>query len=245
MPPTAVLVHGAFEDAASWWLVVKALKARNLPVLVRSIPLRGLSADADYLDRALAAVHGPVLLVGHHYGGAVISVAAAKAEDTVGLVYVAASIPDAGESVGETLAHPSGEELHPPGDKLAALPRLACSVAPVGTPPTEDRAVTQPVRASIFDEPARAAARSDLPSWAIVATRDPAIDADVQRQMAARAGAITYELDAAHAVAVSHTQAVAEVIIRAVRATSAEGPPVNASSTQHARTMHVTEPTYS
>ena len=102
--PTVVLVHGGFADASFWTPVIQELQARGLPVLAPPNPLRGLAGDAEYIASFVNQIEGPVLLVGHSYGGAVISVAGAAADNVVGLVYVAAFILDEGESFGEVFA---------------------------------------------------------------------------------------------------------------------------------------------
>src|SRR3954467_8096795 len=99
--PTIVLVHGGFADASFWAPVIRQLQASDLPVLAPANPLRGLAHDAEYLPGFVRQVVGPVLLVGHSYGGAVISVAGAAADNVVGLVYVAAFALDEGESFAE------------------------------------------------------------------------------------------------------------------------------------------------
>src|SRR3954467_5736332 len=100
-PPTVVLVHGGFADASYWTPVIRELQARGLPVLAPPNPLRGLALDAEYVASFVNQIDGPVLLVGHSYGGAVISVAGAAIDNAVGLVYVAAWVLDDGESFGE------------------------------------------------------------------------------------------------------------------------------------------------
>src|SRR3954469_7507698 len=102
--PTVVLVHGGFADASYWTPVIQDLQARGLPVLAPPNPLRGLALDAEYVASFVNQIDGPVLLVGHSYGGAVVSVAGAAADNAVGLVYVAAFILDEGESFGEVFA---------------------------------------------------------------------------------------------------------------------------------------------
>src|SRR3954471_20786097 len=102
--PTIVLVHGGFADASFWAPVIRQLQASDLPVLAPANPLRGLESDAAYIASFVRQIDGPVLLVGHSYGGAVISVAGADADNVVGLVYIAAFILDEGESFGEVFA---------------------------------------------------------------------------------------------------------------------------------------------
>jgi pimeloyl-ACP methyl ester carboxylesterase len=102
--PTVVLVHGGFADASFWGPVIKDLQAHDLPVLAPPNPLRGLAHDAEYIASYVNQIEGPVLLVGHSYGGAVISVAGVSTPNAVGLVYVAAFALDEGESLGGLLA---------------------------------------------------------------------------------------------------------------------------------------------
>ena len=99
--PTVVLVHGGFADASFWVPVIRELQASDLPVIAPANPLRGLAHDAEYVASVVRQIDGPVLLVGHSYGGAVISVAGAAAPNAVGLVYVAAFALDEGESFAE------------------------------------------------------------------------------------------------------------------------------------------------
>src|SRR5438105_706286 len=99
--PTVVLVHGAFADASSWNGVIERLQAQGVPVTAPANPLRGIALDSAYIASALNQIPGPVLAVGHSYGGAVISNAATNAKNVVGLVYVAAFAPDEGERLSE------------------------------------------------------------------------------------------------------------------------------------------------
>src|SRR6266567_9649480 len=100
-PLTVVLVHGAFADASSWTGVIERLQAAGVQVTAPANPLRGLSSDSAYLASFLNQIPGPVLAVGHSYAGAVISNAATKASNVVGLVYVAAFAPEEGERLGD------------------------------------------------------------------------------------------------------------------------------------------------
>src|ERR1700716_3238051 len=99
--PTVVLVHGAFADGSSWNGVIERLQAKGVQVTAPANPLRGISIDSAYIASVLAQTQGPVLAVGHSYGGAVITNAATQAKNVVGLVYVAAFAPDEGETLGE------------------------------------------------------------------------------------------------------------------------------------------------
>jgi pimeloyl-ACP methyl ester carboxylesterase len=233
--PTVVLVHGGFADASFWAPVIRRLQASGLPVLAPPNPLRGLAVDADYIASYVNQLDGPVLLVGHSYGGAVVSVAGAKADNVVGLVYVAAFILDEGESFGEIFAGfpptPLGEALRPSTYPVAGGgTAVELSIAPelyrsafAGDLPSEETevlAVMQRPFASIFEERAQSAAWKSLPSWAVVATADNAIHPDAERHMARRAGSHTVEVDASHSIALSQPEAVAELIETAVASTS-------------------------
>ncbi|MFF8642550.1 alpha/beta fold hydrolase [Streptomyces sp. NPDC015345] len=234
--PTAVLVHGAFADATSWNGVVAELQGHGIPVVAPPNPLRGLASDAAYIASVTAQIDGPVVLVGHSYGGALISVAG-TAENVVGLVYIAAYVPEQGESLGELqdrfplspLVSNLKEATYPVRDgepavevtiRAEAFPEIFAADVPADV--TKVLAVTQrPLASSAFTETASAAAWKTKPSWALVAAADQAINPDVERFGAKRAGATIVELaGASHAVAVSRPREVAELIRDAVRATS-------------------------
>ena len=234
--PTVVLVHGGFADASFWVPVIKDLQAHDLPVLAPPNPLRGLAHDAEYIASFVNQIDGPALLVGHSYGGAVISVAGASTPNAVGLVFVAAFALDEGESFAEIFAQfgdtpllsavrpghyplPNGETAV----EFTIRPELyrPAFAADLPSEETEILAVSQRPFAAIFDDRAEAAAWKTLPSWAVVATSDKAIPPDGERHMAKRAGAQTIEVDASHSIALSQPAAVAELIRTAVAATSA------------------------
>ena len=236
--PTVVLVHGGFADASFWGPVITDLQARGLPVLAPPNPLRGLAHDAEYVAGYVNQIDGPVLLVGHSYGGAVISVAGASTPHAVGLVYVAAFALDEGESFAEIFARfgdtplvaavrPSSYPL-PNGEtavELTIAPELyrEAFAADLPTETTDVLAVSQRPFAAIFEDRAQAAAWKTLPSWAVVATSDKAIPPDAERHMAERAGARTIEVDASHSIALSQPKAVAELIQTAVDAVTVRG----------------------
>ncbi|MDX3310075.1 alpha/beta fold hydrolase [Streptomyces sp. NPDC054884] len=234
--PTVVLIHGAFADAASWSGVISELQGRDIPVIAPPNPLRGLASDAAYVASVAAQIDGPVILVGHSYGGALITVAG-TAENVVGLVYVAAYVPDEGESLGELqgrfplspLVGSLKEWTYPvPGGDPAVEVTIAedafPSVFAADVPADVTRvlaAAQRPLAAAAFEETASAAAWRTKPSWALVAAADEAINPEVERFGAKRAGATVVELEgASHAVAVSRPQAVADLILDAVRTTS-------------------------
>lgn len=232
--PTVVLVHGAFADSGSWAGVIAELQAHGVPVLATSNPLRGLASDAAYVASVAAQIDGPVVLVGHSYGGAVITVAGVT-ENVVGLVYVAAYILEEGESLGElqgsfpdsplaanvkewTYPGPDGA---PAGEVTIAVEAFpAVFAADVSEDVTKVLAVAQRALAVAgFEEKATAAAWKTKPAWALVAAADNAINPDVERFGAQRAGATVVEVEgASHAIAVSQPKTVAELILQAVRA---------------------------
>jgi pimeloyl-ACP methyl ester carboxylesterase len=233
--PTVVLVHGGFADASYWAPVIRDLQAQNLPVLAPPNPLRGLAHDAEYIASFVNQIDGPVLLVGHSYGGAVISVAGASTPNAVGLVYIAAFALDEGESFGEIFGkfgdtplvgavRPSQYPL-PDGQtavELTIAPELyqEAFAADLPAEDIEVLAVSQRPFAAIFEDRAEAAAWKSLPSWFVVATGDNAIPPDAERHMASRMGAETIEVDASHSIALSQPKAVADLIKTAVKATS-------------------------
>ncbi|MET9014087.1 alpha/beta hydrolase [Streptomyces olivaceoviridis] len=233
--PTVVLVHGAFADAASWSGVIEELQSHGVPVIAPPNPLRGLASDAAYVASVASQIDGPVVLVGHSYGGALITVAGTT-ENVVGLVYVAAYALDEGESLGELqgrfplspLVSNLKQWTYPvPGGKPAVEVTIAEDAFPsvfaadVPAEVTKILAAAQrPLAAAAFEETASAAAWKTKPSWALVAGADNAINPEVERFGAKRAGATIVEIEgASHAVAVSQPKAVAELIRDAVRAT--------------------------
>jgi pimeloyl-ACP methyl ester carboxylesterase len=234
--PTVVLIHGAFADAASWSGVIEELQRHDIPVIAPPNPLRGLASDAAYVASVAAQIDGPVVLVGHSYGGALITVAGTT-ENVVGLVYVAAYVLEEGESLGELqgrfplspLVSNLKQWTYPVADgdpavevTIAADAFPSVFAADVPADVTKVLAVAQrPLAAAAFEETASAAAWRTKPSWALVAGADTAINPEVERFGAKRAGATVVEIEgASHAVAVSQPKQVAELIREAVRATS-------------------------
>jgi pimeloyl-ACP methyl ester carboxylesterase len=235
---TVVLVHGAFADAASWTGVIELLQQRGHTVVAPANPLRGLTADSGYLGSLLAQIAGPVVLVGHSYGGAVISSAATAAGDVRGLVYVAAFAPDEGERLGEvengsrdsvldSALVPRRYPTGPAGQtatEFAIDPAEFHQVFAADLSPEQAAvlaATQRPVAEAAFTDPAGPPAWRTLPSWAVVATGDRAAGTDVVRSMAQRAGAEIVELDGSHVIMVSRPEAVADVIGTALAAVTA------------------------
>ena len=234
-PLTVVLVHGAFADASSWTGVVERLQAAGMRVMAPANPLRGISVDSAYIASFLNQVSGPVLAVGHSYGGAVISNAATAASNVVGLVFVAAFAPEEGERLMDVDGGSKDSVLntalvphqYPIGDGTETAVEFAIDPAKfhdafaADLPPeqTAVMAATQrPVAELAFSEPSGPPAWKSSPAWAVVATGDKAAGTDVVRSMAERAGATITEAEGSHVIMVSQPGAVAEVIMTAAAA---------------------------
>jgi pimeloyl-ACP methyl ester carboxylesterase len=234
-PLTVVLVHGAFADASSWNGVIERLQAAGMRVTAPPNPLRGIATDSAYIASFLAQVPGPVLAVGHSYGGAVISNAAATAANVVGLVFVAAFAPEEGERLGEVASDSRDSVLmsalapleYPVGGggqtavELAIDPAQFHDAFAADLPPqqTAVMAATQrPVAELAFSEPSGPPAWRSRPSWAVVATGDKAVGTDLARSMAERAGATITEAEGSHVIMMSQPGTVAEVVMTAAAA---------------------------
>jgi pimeloyl-ACP methyl ester carboxylesterase len=232
--PTIVLEHGAFADAASWDGVVTRLQRAGYPVVSAANPLRGPATDAAYLRSVVDHIEGPVVLVGHSYGGTVISQAAAGLEDKVkALVYIAAFLPDTGESsLGLTNKFPGstlGEAIEsvnytlPDGGRGADVyirPEKFRGQFAADVPADRARLMAagqRPIAAAALEEKSTKAAWKTIPSWSLVTTKDLNIPVAAQRYMSARAGARTTTVDASHAVSVSRPEAVARIVEQAAR----------------------------
>ena len=230
MSPTIVLVHGAFAESSSWDRVIDPLLDAGHRVIAAANPLRGLAADAAAISDVVRTVDGPVVLVGHSYGGAVISSVDADAGEITGLVYVAGFAPMPGESAITLSQMFPGSTL---GDALQPVPRSDGTTdlyitpdrfhgqfcADVPAPQAARMAATQrPVAQEALVEPAGDRPLwKELPSWFLFGEDDRNIPAALQHHMARRAGARrTIEIPgASHAVAVSHPDATAHLILEA------------------------------
>ncbi|RWG89569.1 alpha/beta hydrolase [Mesorhizobium sp. M1C.F.Ca.ET.193.01.1.1] len=228
--PTIVLVHGAFADSSSWNGVVKILEKDGYPVVAVANPLRGVKNDAGYVADILGSIKSPVVLVGHSYGGSVISEAADGHATVKALVYVAAFAPDAGEtaaqlagkfpgsSLGPTLAPPvtlssGGKDLYIRQDKFHE--QFAADV-----PEAEARlmaAAQRPIEEAALNEIQTEAAWKKVPSWFIYGDGDKNIPAEALAFMAARAHSRDTVVikGASHVVMVSHPEPVARLIEKA------------------------------
>jgi pimeloyl-ACP methyl ester carboxylesterase len=237
-PLTVVLVHGAFADASSWTGVIERLRARGIPVTAPANPLRGISIDSAYTASLFNQIPGPVLAVGHSYGGAVITNAATNARNVVGLVYVAAFAPDEGETLGAAdsksvdsvlisalvpFKYPTGKDGETAVEFAIAPDRVQDTFASdLSAEQAALIAVTQrPLAELTLSEPSGTPAWKTLPSWAVVATGDKTIGTDVVRSMAERAGARITELEGSHVIMISQPQAVTDVILTAIAAVGA------------------------
>jgi pimeloyl-ACP methyl ester carboxylesterase len=235
--PTIVLVHGAFADSSSWNGVVEELHRDGFPVIAPANPLRDLHEDARYLRSVLDTIDGPVILVGHSYGGSVMSEAADGLSQVKGLVYIASFLLDVGESTAELAGKYPGGEL---GPALNPVPFSTGTVggtdlyiqqdkfravfaADVPEARTALMAATQrPITSKALEDKAEKAAWRSTPSWKLIPTSDLNIPAESMRFMAERANATTIEIDASHAVAVSQPGVVADLIRQAADATVRE-----------------------
>jgi pimeloyl-ACP methyl ester carboxylesterase len=225
--PTIVLIHGAFADSSSWDGVAKRLTAKGYPVLSVANPLRGVCSDAQYAASVIGAVKGPIVLVGHSYGGMVVSKAAEGNPEVKALVYVAAFAPDAGETVaglagkfpgstlGEALADPvpladGGKDIYIRQDKFPQ--QFADDVSPQRA--ALMAAGQRPVTVAALNEAATGTAWKQLPSYFVYGTADKNIPPEAMRFMAKRASAkdVVEVPGASHVVMVSHPAAVAKVI---------------------------------
>jgi pimeloyl-ACP methyl ester carboxylesterase len=238
--PTVVLVHGAFADGSSWNGVIERVQAKGVQVTAPANPLRGISTDSAYLASVLKQTPGPVIAVGHSYGGAVVSNAAAHAENVVSLVFVAAFAPEEGEILGQAEASSKDSVLmsalvprqYPsatggePAVEFAIDPGKFHDVFAADVPAEQASlmaATQRPVAELAFSEPSGPPAWKHVPSWAVVATGDKAAGADVIRSMAKRAGASTTEVDGSHVIMISQPDAVTDVILQAVAVTASPG----------------------
>ncbi len=233
--PTIVLVHGAFADASGWAGVITRLEDRGYTVLAPANPLRGVATDSAYIASVLATITGPIVLVGHSYGGEVITNAATGNPNVKALVYIAAFAPDLGETAGGILARFPGSMLTPPNLILRPFPQ------PDGTTGTDAyinpavfreafcadcaastaavmAATQRPAALATLSEPSGVPAWKTIPSWYLVAGQDHAIPPAAERFMAARMHAHAVEINSSHAAMVSHPGTVTDLILSAAQA---------------------------
>lgn len=228
--PTIVLVHGAFAESSSWNGVISKLQAEKFQVIAAANPLRGVKFDAAYVADIVRSVRGPVVLVGHSYGGSVISAAANQHHNVKALVFVAAFAPEAGETavelsgrfpgstLGPTLGPPvvladGNKDLYIQQDKFHR--QFAADVSSASA--RLMAAAQRPIAEAALGEPAAAPAWRNLPSWFVYGDADKNIPAAALAFMAQRAGSVKTVVikGGSHVVMVSHPQAVAKLIVDA------------------------------
>jgi pimeloyl-ACP methyl ester carboxylesterase len=221
--PNIVLVHGAWADGSCWSGVVERLQTHGFQVRAPQFPLTSLADDVARLREVLEFQDGPTIVVGHSYGGQIMTALGDEAPNVVGLVYIAAFALDEGESLGALLAQ------GPPSPALAHMFTDSHGFAwlseddfvnhfAADVDPTWARvmyAVQQALALSAFEDVMRVPAWKSLPSWYLVAQNDEAIPPDAERQFAQRMGATTVEILSSHVAMVSHPADVAELIEKA------------------------------
>lgn len=236
--PVIVLVHGAWADGSSWAGVIARLADEGYTVVAPAVGLGSLSADVAAVRKFIADIGAPALVVGHSYGGAVISGAASGLANVVGLVYAAAFAPDSGESLLSLTGQfdqqygpvPAAQFYRPDGPFDADHPQTLiyldrANFAAVFAQDVEREraavmaATQRPIALASFVEPLGVApAWRQLPTWYQISADDRMISPDGERLMAARMGATTIELPSSHASPVAHPRAIARLIERAARA---------------------------
>lgn len=222
--PTVVLVHGAWADGSSWNKVSARLLKQGLKVVAAQLPMTSLADDVATLQRTLRSQQGPIVLVGHSYGGAVITVAAADNRQVRALVYIAAIVPAAGQTVGEVFGrHPAqAPALTPNADGMLWVDEAVFRMAAAPDATAEEQALLavaqQPIGAVCLGEPAAVAAWKTIPSWFMVAERDRMVSPQTQRETAAMIGAHTTSRPVDHWPLLSSPDSVADLIGEGVTA---------------------------
>ena len=228
--PTIVLVHGAFADASGWDGVTKRLQRAGYDVIAPANPLRGLASDAAYIRSVLDTITGPIVLVGHSYGGMVLTNAAAGDADVKALVYIASFAPDAGDSVGSLSALNPGSGVvqenliirpTPTGVDGYINPAVFRDVFAGDLPRSTTAAMAasqRPADLGLLAEASGTPAWATVPSWYLVATQDKVIPPATQRFMAQRAHATTIEVRSSHVAMISHPDESTWLILSAANA---------------------------
>jgi pimeloyl-ACP methyl ester carboxylesterase len=235
--PTIVLVHGGWADASGWNAEVTNLEKLGYPVIAPANPLRGLASDADYLHSVLSTINGPIVLVGHSYGGAVISNAAVGLSNVKALVFVAGWAPDKGESLLGLIAKYPGTMIGPKttfvrryslGDGTTGgdlyLTKKGFETAFASDVPKKQAdlmwAEQRPFSQEAFGSPSAEPAWKTIPSWYLVSTEDHAIPPATQMFMAKRAHAKIEKVKASHVLMISQPAATTKIILEAAKAAS-------------------------
>jgi pimeloyl-ACP methyl ester carboxylesterase len=222
---TVVVVHGAWADGSSWRAIVGRLEECGLNVIAAPIPLTSLSEDAAALKRTIARTHGPVIVAGHAYAGAVI--ATAHDDRVRALVYVAALAPDEGETVAQVFyrdePHPKTPQLAPDRDGFIWMPDEGFAGAFAQNATDEQialsKAVQRPISVKSIQEPAPAPAWKSKPTWYLLAEQDRMINPKTQRFMAERMKAKVRAFAVDHTPLLTAPERVADVILEAAQAT--------------------------
>ena len=236
--PTIVFVHGAFADSSSWNTTIASLQLLGFPVVAAANPLRGLTSDSDYVRSVLQSIQGPIVLVGHSYGGAVISNAARGVPNVKALVFVGAFVLDEGESLATT---PDPQQF--PGAEITPDTTIATPVPNAAAPGGMDVELTikpadfqrvfaadvprirtnimsatqRPFAVTAIVQPSGPPAWKTIPSWDLITLDDKAIPPAGQQFMAERAHAHIESVHSSHAVMVSHPEAVTRITLEAAR----------------------------
>lgn len=235
--PTIVLVHGGYADSSCWNQTIEELQDDGYTTIAGSNPLRGIPTDAPYIASLLDSITGPIVLVAHSMGGTVITNAAAGKSNVTALVYIAAFVPDVGETQGDLINMFPGSEVLPvsvpvPYTKADGTTGTDLYLSPDGQAAfaadiSRDafrvlQATQRPFDADSFIYPTQAAAWQTIPSWGLVAGRDKAIPPEAERFMYRRANArkIVEVRNSSHVAMISHPRIVANLIDEAARATS-------------------------
>ncbi|MER6948188.1 alpha/beta hydrolase [Nonomuraea sp. NPDC000554] len=228
--PTIVLVHGGFADASGWNAVIQRLQRDGYKTIAPANPLRGLPTDAPYIKSVLKSIDGPIVLVAHSYGGAVITNAAVGVDNVKALVYIAAMVPDEGEKLVDLFGKFPGSQIpdsvqevpYPGGVDLYLKPDTFRGAFAADLPESTTRlmqATQRPFAASSYTDTTTGAAWHTIPSWALVATQDKAIPPALERFFYKRAKSHVYEAKgASHVPVISQPGLVTSVIKDAARA---------------------------
>jgi pimeloyl-ACP methyl ester carboxylesterase len=229
--PTIVLVHGAWADGSSWQHVIPLLVRDGFRVIATANPLGGLDGDVATTKRVIDAEQRPMVVVGHSYGGAVITGAAAGNPNVKALVYLAAFAPDVGEGLGAVASKypptPTVKALLPDSAGFLSIDRAKFHDAFCKDVPDDEALlmnITQrPLSSGVFTQTLTAAAWKTIPSWYVVSKNDRAIDPNQERFYASRMKAHTTEIDSSHVVMISHPKEVTAIIEEAAHTTAAAG----------------------
>ena len=226
--PNIILVHGAWADGSSWGSVIERLQADGFHVRAPQFPLTSLADDVARLRQVLELQDGPTIVVGHSYGGQIMTALGEDVPNVVALVYIAAFGLDEGESLGALLAEapvtPALEHLFTDSRGFGWLSEddflhFAGDVDTIRSRVLY--AVQQPLASSAFTDVMGVPAWKSLPSWYMVAQNDEAIPPDAERQFASRMGATTVEVPSSHLPMVSRPDEVADLIEKAAEAVGA------------------------